>query len=73
MTVIIRALKEVFDFFCGDWRIFWGVIATIVLVELVENFATFAYAKSVAGAIFIIGVSLSLIIALKHEITGNAP
>jgi hypothetical protein len=68
MTIIIRALKEVFNFFCGDWRIFWGVIATIVLAELVINFATFTYAKSFAGAIFVIGVSLSLIIALRTEI-----
>jgi len=69
MKIILRILKEIFDFFCGDWRVFWGVTVTIVLVELVKHLAVLSYARPVAGVIFIIGVSLSLVFALKREIT----
>lgn len=68
MNFIISVLKKVFDFFCGDWRIFWGVTVTIILVELLEHFATAAYIKSMGGIVLVIGISLSLIIALKREI-----
>ena len=69
MTNILRILTELFDFFCGDWRVFWGVTVTIVLVELIENLAALSYARPVAGIIFTIGISLSLVFALKREIT----
>jgi hypothetical protein len=69
MNIIIRIFKEIFDFFCGDWRVFWGVTVTIVLVESVEHLAALFYARPAVGIIFIIGVSLSLVFALKREIT----
>ncbi len=68
MNIILRILKEVFNFFCGDWRVFWGVTITTVLVELIEHLAILADAKSFAGIIFIAGISLSLVAALKREI-----
>jgi hypothetical protein len=68
MNIILRVLKEVFNFFCGDWRVFWGVAITTVLVELIERLAVLAYAKSFVGIIFIVGISLSLVVALKREI-----
>jgi hypothetical protein len=68
MNIVLRILKEVFNFFCGDWRVFWGVTITTVLVELIERLAILAYAKSFAGIIFIAGISLSLVVALKREI-----
>ena len=71
MNMIIRILKELFNFFCGDWRIFWGVALTTVLIELIEHLAIFALFKPFAGIILIIGISLSLAIALKREITGQ--
>ncbi|MGD0622182.1 MAG: hypothetical protein ABSA82_06945 [Thermacetogeniaceae bacterium] len=70
MNIILRVLKEVFNFFCGDWRVFWGVTITTVLVELIERLTVLAYAKSFAGIIFIAGISLSLVVALKREIAG---
>ena len=68
MNVVLRLLKEVFNFFCGDWHIFWGVAITAVLVELIDHLAPLAYARSFAGIIFIAGISLSLVVALKYEI-----
>ena len=64
-----RILKEVFDFFCGDWRIFWGVAITILLVEGVEHLQWLTGVKPAVSVIFITGVSLSLVVALKREIT----
>lgn len=68
INMIIRILKETFNFFCGDWRIFWGVTLTTVLIELIEHLPVFSLFKPFAGIIFIIGILLSLAIALKREI-----
>jgi hypothetical protein len=68
MNIITRGLKEIFDFFCGDWRIFWGVVVSILLIELIERIEALAFARPIAAVIFILGISLSLLIALKREI-----
>lgn len=67
-SLIANAFNAIFDFFCGDWRIFWGITGTLMLIELVEHLTSFAAAVPFAGLIYIIGISLSLIIALKREI-----
>ncbi len=69
MKFIKHALKEVFDFFCGDWRIFWGVAISIALIEAFHKVSALAGLIPYAGIIFVIGVSLSLVLALKREIT----
>ncbi|HEY3426757.1 MAG TPA: hypothetical protein VGL27_18325 [Negativicutes bacterium] len=69
MNTSTYILKAVFDFFCGDWRIFWGVALTCVLVELVEQLTTLAVFIPFLGIIYITGISLSLISALKREIS----
>ena len=71
MNAIIRIFKELFNFFCGDWLIFWGVTLTIVLIEPIEHLAIFTPFKPFAYIILIIGISLSLAIALEREITGQ--
>jgi hypothetical protein len=68
MNMIIQILKEIFNFFCGDWRIFWGVSLTIVLIEVIEHLAIFMPLKPFTGIILIVGISLSLASALKREI-----
>jgi hypothetical protein len=69
MNIITHFLKAIFDFFCGDWRIFWGVAVTCVLVELVEHLTTLTVVIPFSGILYIIGISLSLVIALKREIS----
>ncbi len=69
MNIITYILKAVFDFFCGDWRIFWGVAITCVLVELVEQLTTLTVFIPFLGIIYITGISLSLISSLKREIS----
>ncbi len=66
---LVRVLKEVFDFFCGDWRIFWGVAVSIVLVEAMRRLGGLAHAVTLAGLVFVVGVSVSLVAALRREIT----
>jgi hypothetical protein len=73
LSMIIRVTQEIFNFFCGDWRIFWGMAMTTVLIELIEHLAGFSLLKPFAGCILIVGVSLSLVLALQHEMTGQVP
>lgn len=67
MNLIISILKKIFGFFCGDWRIFWGVVITLIIVKLIEQLGV-TYIGTIAGIIFMVGVSLSLVSALKKEI-----
>jgi len=69
MKIIINILKETFNFFCGDWRIFWGVAITLFALELIQHIDTLTFARPFMAIIFLIGLSLSLIVALKREIT----
>jgi phage-related holin len=69
VDMIMRVLKEIFDFFCGDWRIFWGMLIIFILIELIEHFAILSLLKPFAGFILILGISASLAIALGHEMT----
>jgi hypothetical protein len=69
MKIIFKALKEIFDFFCGDWRVFWGVVLTLGTVILIQHLITSTYENVLSGIILISGISISLIIALKHQIT----
>ncbi|MDR3543691.1 MAG: hypothetical protein P4L69_22450 [Desulfosporosinus sp.] len=61
----MNIFKKVFDFFCGDWRIFWGIALTIVLIELVKSWVV----PTLVLVIFLLGISLSLAFSLKREIT----
>lgn len=70
MKMIIRIMKEVFDFFCGDWRVFRGVALTILLIEGIKHLGVLAAVRPLAGVIFFIGISLSLTSALRREIKG---
>jgi Ca2+/H+ antiporter, TMEM165/GDT1 family len=41
LGIVIRSplskIPEKFDFFCGDWRVFWGVTLTLGFVILLEH------------------------------------
>ncbi|AFM43028.1 hypothetical protein Desaci_4166 [Desulfosporosinus acidiphilus SJ4] len=56
--------KKIFDFFCGDWRIFWGITLTIIIVKLIESWEV---PNPVSQAVFLLGISLSLAFSLKRE------
>ncbi|MFT8314910.1 MAG: hypothetical protein ABF633_11800 [Clostridium sp.] len=66
MNLITSVLKKTFEFFCGDWIIFWGVVITLVIVKLIEQLGM-TYIGTIAGIIFMVGVSVSLVSALKKE------
>lgn len=66
---LVAFLNEVFDFFCGDWRIFWGTAGTLVIVALIGRLPELAVLEAVADVVFLAGAALSLALALKHEIT----
>lgn len=58
----------IFDFFCGDWRTFWGVAVTCILVKLVEHLTILTVIKPFLWIIYIVGMSFSLVVALKWEV-----
>lgn len=66
MNLIISILKKIFGFFCGDWIIFWGVAITLIIVKLIEQLGV-TYIGTIAGIVFMVGISLSLVSALKKE------
>ncbi|WP_088188488.1 hypothetical protein [Desulfosporosinus sp. FKA] len=60
----MTVFKKVFDFFCGDWRIFWGIAITIILVKLLGNWKA---PNLVSIVIFLLGITLSLGFSLRRE------
>lgn len=64
----MNIFKKIFAFFCGDWRIFWGIALTIVLVKLTESRGVPNLALMV---ILLLGVSLSLGFSLRRETGGG--
>jgi Ca2+/H+ antiporter, TMEM165/GDT1 family len=66
---VLKALKSVFDFFCGDWRVFWGVGATVACTALLIRLLA-GNAPGLpwfAMLLYVIGIPLSLYVALKKE------
>ncbi|OLN31495.1 hypothetical protein [Desulfosporosinus metallidurans] len=63
---MMNILKKIFDFFCGDWRTFWGIALTIAIVELARSWAV---PILVLMVLFLLGISLSLGFSLRREIT----
>ncbi|SPF52380.1 conserved hypothetical protein [Candidatus Desulfosporosinus infrequens] len=62
---MMKIFKKIFYFFCGDWRIFWGVALTVALVELAKSWVV----PALIMVIFLLGISLSLVFSLSREIT----
>jgi hypothetical protein len=61
---MLCVLWEVFDFFCGDWTIFFGVAATIILTVLITKLQFLSFLMPVIGIIYICGISISFLKAL---------
>lgn len=61
----MNIFKKIFNFFCGDWTIFWGIVITICLVEMLVKLRVPTLIEVI---IFLIGISLSLGFAMKGEI-----
>ena len=59
-------VRKLFDFFCGDWRVFWGIALTITLIKLAESCAV---SNLVLVVLLLLGISFSLGISLKREIS----
>jgi uncharacterized membrane protein len=65
--LVLRILWEVFDFFCGDWTVFWGVAITIALTILIKQLSFLAFALPVVGIIYMAGIAISLLTALQRS------
>lgn len=65
--LILRILWEVFDFFCGDWTVFWGSAITIVMVVLIKQLSLLTFALPALGIVFIAGITISFWAALNRN------
>jgi len=65
MKTIKKVWDEIFDFFCGDYIVFFGCAITIILVILVNNVFTFAH--SAAGYILVLGIVVSFVLSILRE------
>jgi uncharacterized membrane protein len=66
-NAILRALKAVFDFFCGDWRVFWGVGSAAACTALLVHFLSPAGMGLIPMLLYIVGIPASLWFALMKE------
>lgn len=63
----LRILGELFNFFCGDWTVFWGVTLTIVAVYLLHSVNTLSSAPILLGTLLIAGITASLWAAMGRR------
>jgi heme/copper-type cytochrome/quinol oxidase subunit 2 len=63
--LVLRILWGVFDFFCGDWTVFWGVAITIALTILIKQLSFLAVALPAIGIIYMAGIAISFLTALN--------
>jgi hypothetical protein len=63
-NIVLRTLWEIFDFFCGDWTVFWGIALTLILTIMIRRVGALAFALPVTGIVYIGGISISFLTAL---------
>jgi uncharacterized membrane protein len=63
----LRILMEIFDFFCGDWTVFWGVAITVATVLFLHNISTFTSAAFFLGFLLVTGITVSLWAAMGRR------
>lgn len=66
-VLIVKTLQEIFDFFCGDWRIFWCMVVTLLLVATANWLGLSTALQITAQIVMLIGVPFSLYLALQKE------
>ena len=63
----IRILWEVFDFFSGDWTVFWGIMITVTVVIFLQRVSTFPNTQFLLGILLVTGVTVSLWAAMGRR------
>lgn len=63
----LRILWEIFDFFCGDWTVFWGVAFTAAAVPLVRFAESSSAAPFLPGVLLVAGVTASFWLAMGRR------
>lgn len=63
--LVLRILWGVFDFFCGDWKVFWGITITIALTILIKQLSFLTFALPAIGIIYVAGIAISFLTALN--------
>ncbi|HMK47488.1 MAG TPA: hypothetical protein VK436_12755 [Methanocella sp.] len=65
--VPLRILSEFFDFFCGDWTVFWGITITIAAVLILSRVNLFISTQFLLGTLLVTGITVSLWTAMGRR------
>jgi uncharacterized membrane protein len=63
----IHILWEVFDFFSGDWTVFWGIIITVATVIFLQRVSTLPNTPLLLGILLVAGITVSLWAAMGRR------
>lgn len=63
----LRVLGELFNFFCGDWTVLWGVTITVIVVSLLHSVSTLSNASLLLGILLVAGITASLWAAMGRR------
>ncbi len=63
----IRILMEVFDFFCGDWTVFWGIVITVAAVLFLRSISTLPSTPLLMGILLVTGITVSVSAAMGRR------
>jgi uncharacterized membrane protein YqjE len=69
MGAIVKFFNKVFDFFCGDWIVFFGMCITILVIEIINKTFSLESLGAISGVLFVLGIAISFIIAIKREVS----
>ncbi|MGO9388549.1 MAG: COG4280 domain-containing protein [Methanobacterium sp.] len=63
----IRILWEVFNFFCGDWTVFWGIIITVAAILFISSVSTLPSTPLILGILLVTGITASVWAAMGRR------
>ena len=67
MSIILKAILAVYNFFVGDLVILLGVTLTMVVLALIHFLGALAPLRGASGIIMIVGVLATLMATLTRE------
>ncbi len=63
-NIIVKILYEIFDFFCGDWTVFFGIGIVVALIALVAN----TWANWLTLSLYLFGIIFTFILSLRFKL-----
>ena len=67
----MKAIKAVYNFIVGDMIILIGVLATVIVLALINGISVLAPLRPISGVIFVVAILIVLTATLSREARGN--